>query len=117
MSNSCQCPQPPGGSIRCNDDQLAMCGYQDGEIVSGCFDRPDHSRTIQDPEERKLVLTNWVLAAITGQQRSDYEEIDGNSLSMLRSGRYENKETGTTLRFSLPDDLDLEAARMAVAEA
>jgi len=109
LSNVCNCPVPPGGSITCNDDQLAVCGYQDGKIVSGCFDRPKHARFISDEDEKKLVLSNWILSKITGIYRSDLDPIEPSLFAMLRSGQYRNERTGEVLTFSLPRDLDLQS--------
>ena|SRR5258708_6934355 len=110
MSNACKCPRPPGGTIRCSDDQLAVCGYQDGEIVSGCFDRPELILSIADEGEKNLVLSNWILSKVTGVYRSDLDPIDSDLFAMLRSGQYRNERTGEVLKFSLPRDLDLERA-------
>jgi hypothetical protein len=109
MSNVCKCPKPPGGSITCSDDQLAVCGYQDGEIVSGCFDRPGHLESISDSHQRNLALGNWVLSTITGVVRTDSDPIDPNLAAMLRSGQYMNERTGEVLKFSVPRDLDLQS--------
>lgn len=110
MSNVCKCPKPPGGSITCNSDQLAVCGYQDGEIVSGCFDRPEPMQLIQDSSERSLALANWALSRIMGIERFDYDPIEPELFAMLRSGQYRNESTGAIVKFSLPRDLDLKSA-------
>lgn len=110
MANVCQCPKPPGGSITCNQDQLAVCGYQDGQIVSGCYDRPEHALFIQDENEKHLVLTNWVLSRITGAYRADYDPVEPDLFKMLRRGEYKNEATGEVVKFSLPNDLDLKSA-------
>jgi hypothetical protein len=110
MSRACKCPKPPGGSITCDDDQLAVCGYQDGVFVSGCRARPELVFSISNENERHLVLSNWVLSQIMGVDRSDYDPIEPSLFAMLRSGQYRNDQTGDVLRFSLPRDLDLQSA-------
>ena len=109
MSNVCNCPKPPGGYISCNANQLAICGYRDGEIVSGCFDKPDYAAHITDDRERNLVLSNWILSKITGIKRSDYDSIKPDLLAILLSGKYRNGRTGEVIKFSLPDDYDLQS--------
>ncbi len=104
MSNVCKCPDPPGGSVTCNDDQLAVCGYQDGQIVSGCFDKPDHLRSISDKEERLLALKNWALSTIMGVYRSEDDPIGPELTAMLASGQYKNEQTKEIVRFILPRD-------------
>jgi hypothetical protein len=110
MSNTCQCPNPPGGQVTCNDDQLAICGLRDGQIVSGCFDRPDHTLTIESESERTVALSNWALSLITGASRSDYDPIAPAELAMLRAGVYRDAATGQIVNFSLPRDLNLASA-------
>lgn len=111
MSNTCQCPNPPGGVVRCNPDQMAVCGIRDGKIVSGCFDKPSHARNITSESERSYVLSNWALSVITGARRKDYDPISTAEFAMLQSGRYVNKRTGEEIRFSVPSDLDLVRAK------
>lgn len=111
--NECDCPEPPGGSIRCRDDQLAICGYRDGKIVSGCYDRPgyirilsaiqEHSYSQEAPRLDDLVLCNWIISSITGYPRRDAEPVDDSHLAFLRRGKYGEDSTGLTLKFSMPN--------------
>jgi hypothetical protein len=118
LSNICPCPNPPGGTIRCNDDQLAVCGYRDGQIVSGCFDRPDHVKSAEEENLKNLFLCNWILSFITGATRSRYAAIEDEDLALLRAGRYRTADTAETLKFSVPRDLDMgNIAKVAVAGA
>ena len=107
MSNSCECPDPPGGTQTCSDDQLAVCGYQNGKIVSGCFDRPQRVRLMRGTSAGRLALANWVISKITGITRPHDSDLDDGVIGMLISGRYENEQTGEVLTFSVPKDLDL----------
>jgi hypothetical protein len=84
-----------------------VCGYREGQIVSGCFDRPEHIQSIEEENVKNLVLCNWILSFVTGTIRSDYDPIEDEELTMLREGRYRMAETGETLKFSIPRDLDL----------
>ena len=110
MSNICKCPSPPGGTIQCSDEQLAICGYRDGQIVSGCFDRPARVRTISDNNERNVALANWALSQIVGVTRSDDAPLGDRFCAMLATGHHRNEETGEVIKFSLPKDLDLQSA-------
>jgi hypothetical protein len=102
--------------IRCNDNQLAVCGYRDGQIVSGCFDRPYHVKAISEENVKNLFLCNWILSVVTGVSRSDYDPIDEDELALLRSGRYGTSRAVGVLTFSIPRDLDLgNIASFAVA--
>ena len=105
MSNTCQCPNPPGGQITCSPDQLAVCGFRDGKIVSGCFDRPEHARLVEDEDARYLLLANWVLSVVSGTLRSDTDPIGVMEYDALRNGRFFGRD-GEVVKFSVPDDLD-----------
>jgi hypothetical protein len=109
MSNTCGCPEPPGGSVTCADDQLAVCTYQSGHIVSGCYDRPRHVSQIADPVQSNLALANWILSMVMGVGRVDAESIDSGHVQLLRSGQYTNPTTGAITRFLLPKDINLES--------
>jgi hypothetical protein len=102
MANVCSCPNPPGGTVSCSDNQLAVCGYRDGVIVSGCFDKPDHAKQIRDDSERNVVLANWILSIVTGEARYDYDVIEPEEARILAKGRYMNPSTGDEIRFTAP---------------
>jgi hypothetical protein len=101
MAKTCDCPNPPGGSITCSDDQLAMCGYQDGRIVSGCFDPPSAIAAMPARSERTTALSNWALQQITGEIRTLYQRITSREDDLLRSGTFIN-DRGERLMFVLP---------------
>ena len=106
MSNTCTCPNPPGGSVTCSDDQLAVCGYQNGQIVSGCLDRPQRVRQMRGTPAGRLALANWVISKVTGITRPDDSDLESAAVEMLLSGKYEN-DKGELVTFSVPRDLDL----------
>ena len=37
MPTNCNCPEPPGGSVTCSDDQIAFCRVFNGKTSSGCL--------------------------------------------------------------------------------
>jgi hypothetical protein len=117
MSNICNCPKPPGGSVSCRDDQLAVCGYRNGEIVSGCFDPPGHAAFIADEREKNLIVANWVASTVTGAVRDDNDPIEPHLFEILDSGRYVDEATGEILNFTLPSTLDLRNIRIQRHEA
>ena len=100
MSKTCDCPTPPGGSITCSDDQLAICGYRDGKIVSGCFDPP--SGVAATPRNQRITaMNNWVLERITGRSRSLFQRIMPEEKVILESGTF-SEGRDTRLSFVLP---------------
>jgi hypothetical protein len=108
MSNVCNCPKPPGGHVTCSDNQLAVCGYRKGQIVSGCYDPPEHAALIKDEERRTLVVANWAVSMITGIGRQDDDAFDFDLFEMLMSGRYKDEATGEIITFGLPSDVELQ---------
>jgi hypothetical protein len=101
MSNSCDCPNPPGGKVTCGPDQLAICRVKGGITESECVDRPPHvvGATV---DLRQRLLYNWALSVITGIERGGHASISASDNAMLTQGRYENPTTGEIVTFSLP---------------
>jgi|SRR5215472_14088917 len=107
--NICDCPDPPGGSHECSDDQLAICGYQNGKIATRSCDRPGYIRVLtaihkdfddkRTPRLDDLVLCNWIISTTTGSRREEADPVEDWPLAMLRSGQYENR-TGEVLTVS-----------------
>jgi hypothetical protein len=110
MSRVCPCPNPPGGQIVCDDNQLAICGFRDGKVISGCFSIPANIIQVREDQERSIVLSNWVLSMLTGADRSPYANISPADFLMLSSGEF-TTEGGDMVRFSLPNDLNLDTAQ------
>ena len=105
--SSCKCPTPPGGLVSCREDQLAVCGYIDGELRSGCYDKLPAIRMITNTSLRRLAIENWVLEFITGQQRQLSTPVSGEERLPLLSGSYINPRTNTDVRLALPKDIEL----------
>jgi hypothetical protein len=116
MARTCNCPNPPGGSITCSDDQLAMCGYQDGRIVSGCFDPPSAIAAMPTRAERTTALSNWALQQITGEIRILNQRITSSEDDLLRSGTFIN-DLGERLMFVLPAKIRASSEGGATAAA
>jgi hypothetical protein len=101
MAKTCECPKPPGGSVTCSDEQLAICGYQDGRIVSGCFNPPQAIAQMQTRMRRKNAMRNWALEQITGESRSLAQPIKRDEMAILNRGVYVTTD-GEKLSFVLP---------------
>lgn len=100
MAKTCDCPNPPGGSITCSDDQLAMCGYRNGVIISGCFDPPPSVRAMPTKGQQFLAIQNWALQEITGISRTLIQSISTSERAILNSGEYGSG--GEKITFVLP---------------
>lgn len=106
MSKICPCPHPPGGQIVCEDNQFAMCAFQDGKKIGGCLNIPDAIAIIGGRRERTTAVVNWVLSELTGMYRSAGDEVNESELEMLRSQSM--ARDGTVVHFSLPASIDLD---------
>ena len=104
--NICQCPQPPGGIVECEADQLAICRSVNGEIQTACLDAPSHLRltpnsTLQDRKR----YCNWVLTQVTGEERPLSAELQSEHVTVLQGGVYEDSARGEIVMFRLPDSI------------
>ena len=97
----CPCANPPGGTITCNDNQLAICGTRDGQIVAGCFDPPATISDAVTPLDRIIVTANWTLSLVTGKVRDDHQELSAEDRAIFNAGVYKN-EKGEEIRFTVP---------------
>jgi hypothetical protein len=109
MEKKCPCANPPGGEITCSDDQLAICGVIDGELVVGCFDKPSSVMQIENKDRRTAAVANWVLSRITGTTRNPDREISSEEQVILGASAYTSRDGTTRVKFSIPSDLDLQA--------
>jgi hypothetical protein len=116
MARTCDCPNPPGGSITCSDAQLAICGYQDGRIVSGCFDPPSAIAAMPTMAERTTAISNWALQQITGEIRNLDQGSTSGEDYLLGSGTFTN-DLGERFTFVLPAKIRANSEGGATAAA
>jgi hypothetical protein len=94
--NACDCEDPPGGRIKCEDHQVAYCRIKEGKVDGECKTPPESAKTTNE-------LGAWVLSELLQMpirpenvnRRSEYQKI-------LSEGRYTNPKTGEIIRFELP---------------
>ena len=99
--NRCDCADPPGGSVTCGANQLAICKVKDGKPDAHCEDPP----TGDDVPSGGILA--WCLAQISGDASLADLPLDQAGLDILNAGAYVDPATGVTVRFSLPEDLHL----------
>jgi len=90
MSNTCNCPNPPGGEVVCENHQLALCIVQDGKAKYRCLNPP--------PSSNALTLIDWAVKEIAGDQKGLVA-----SFEILNSGQYSDRDMEIT--FKLPQKL------------
>jgi hypothetical protein len=94
--NSCDCPDPPGGRITCEDHQVAICRVKDGKVYGECKTPPKSAR-------EGIALRAWILSELLQtpirpeevERRPEYQRI-------LAEGKYTNPRTREVIRFRLP---------------
>ena len=106
--NICPCPQPPGGTVACEPNQLAICRVRNGVAEGECIDPPSGMGKLSEltPTDTRR-YHNWALEHITGQPRQSWYPIDPSDQAILRRGSYRNVSTGEEVTFRLPDELNL----------
>ena len=92
--SACGCPDPPGGKISCDSNQLAICRVRHGRIEAEC---------ITPPEELSYkALQNWTLGQVTRSPRGLNENIWPDDQQILNNEEYFNLKTGERVFFRTP---------------
>lgn len=90
-ANSCDCPNPPGGTVTCSQGQLAICVVRNGVVRASCVTPPAGA-------SEKTKMSNWILSTITGEYREPNSIIEPQMERILAEGRYETYNTKVTFR-------------------
>jgi len=98
--NTCRCPNPPGGALRCDDDQVGFCNVQNGNINAECIKPPLNIR-------KKKVLYSWILTILLSQNIKPEMISKSEKLQrILNTQHYIDKKTGIETFFTLPSHFD-----------
>jgi len=89
-TNFCNCPTPPGGTVTCEDGQLAICVVRNGVIEARCVNPPTYASEIE--------MSNWILSTVTGDYRHPQSPIEPEMQRILVAGRYESDDVQVTFR-------------------
>ena len=91
--NVCDCPNPPGGQIRCGDDQVAFCWVKDGKVVGKCMDLP---KTIKNASDLQV----WILTIATGREIKPRDLRKSAELqNALTASEYQAPDEKSAVRF------------------
>lgn len=96
VSNSCDCPNPPGGRVVCEPDQIAICIVKDGVALQQCHNPPSATSA--------TAIVNWTLTEITGVLHAADAKVDLPALQMLMAGTFD-RESGEKVTFSCPESV------------
>jgi hypothetical protein len=97
MTNTCDCENPPGGTISCPDDQLAVCIVKDGAVHGSCHTPPTTLTTA-------LRQVNWALGIVIGIPRLLNQPITPADQRILIDKRVARPD-GSVANFRLPTSL------------
>lgn len=93
IRNICNCPSPPGGSVECSKDQMALCIVENGTVRRVC------QNVVKDKDDSTIV--NFALSIITGEIRPDYNNVSDYDIQILQSGEFYRGNVAVT--FNLPE--------------
>jgi hypothetical protein len=93
VSNSCDCPNPPGGRAVCAPHQVAICIVLDGVARQECHNPPSSTDA--------TLLVNWALTKVIGTARLPDEGINASDLQTLLAGNFERR-TGERVTYAFP---------------
>lgn len=88
-----QCTDPPGGTIRCGPNQLAICIINKGKVEGRCETPPPGLKTKAD-------VRAWVLGQITDKEISPAQANDSDFRKILESGAWHTNGKDITFSFS-----------------
>ncbi len=91
----CNCPEPPGGRVTCDNDQLAICRIKNGRIEAECISIPSNISRLSP-----INNFNWILSTVTGTQRDISSFLFASDYEILKRGSY--RDGGYEVRFTLP---------------
>jgi len=94
--NSCDCPDPPGGRITCEDHQVAFCRVKNGKVYGECKTPPKEAS--QGNAQKAWILSELIGTTINPSDITKKFELQ----RILRERRYINPRTNEVVTFSLP---------------
>ena len=94
MSNTCQCPSPPGGQVTCEAYQLAVCSVRNGVTHAACY---TPASAVNSP----LKLNNWALEIVMGSPRSLEQSLTADETIILASATFQRSD-GSFVHFRMP---------------
>ncbi len=90
----CECKDPPGGGVECEEQQFAVCRVQGRVCKSRCY-------TVS-PSLVGTQLENWALEHIFGTTRNANQGISRSERAILTAGEWTDPSTGDVVRFRFP---------------
>lgn len=103
MTNDCDCPNPPGGSVSCKHGQIAYCLVENGVTKAGCYDIK--SSAIQVVKDKDEVIREFIMFLAESILRTYGSELLDRIPNLQRQSEYNSDDGNFQLKFSLPSSL------------
>ena len=108
--NTCQCENPPGGSVSCKEGQIPFCRVRDGKTHGYCLAPPAGVTGLE--------LTEWFFSELVGKEVTTGEAMTRRDLqAAISDGRFVNEETGEIITFRVPENIYLPIRSSATLSA
>lgn len=98
MSNTCECPSPPGGSVRCAPDQFAYCVVVRGKAKTGCY-KPRRTAIRSAAGSSSLAFMRHISRIVPKAYR---RELLGNSSVAIENLQFESGDGLFKMTFTRP---------------
>jgi hypothetical protein len=97
---TCNCDNPPGGSVTCGDGQIPVCRVVNGAAHGYCLSPPS--------EVSGLELTAWFFSHLLRREVTTGEVMARLDLQVaVVEGRFTNTENGETITFRVPENMNM----------
>ena len=100
MSNTCQCPDPPGGSVACASDHFAYCIVVRGKAKTGCY-KPRRTAIRSAAGSSDLAFMRHISRRIP---RPYGRQLLLNSSAAIENLEFATDDGNFEMRFTRPDN-------------
>jgi hypothetical protein len=97
-SPTCDCKNPPGGTVRCEPGQIPVCiVHADGTVEGRCLTPPKSITS-------GAALRSWIRDELLGQQIEAYD-VSSVAFDAILINQEVDLPNGTNIRFRIPPEL------------
>lgn len=97
--NVCNCENPPGGAVRCEQGQVAICRIKGGLVYAECKSPPSYVTTA-------AAFKSWLASDVLKKQINP-KDLEKGELKDAFKKRQFDLPTGDVVKFSLPTETEM----------